>query len=871
MESRARREEEEFKEIIYRSLKAEESAAFRQSQKDKNYKKSEKYEDQLRSTAASTAASARDSYMILRKRNIILSKNTYFGHIETIADGDDSSEHFFLSSAEGLDELVKIKDGENNHNIVPFIFDKSRPFLGALMNCYRKQNGDDFVVVSEGNGDHVEKLCYHPQLIREVHVKHQEIIGDVSTLFTVYGEDQIVEYDDLFSKRLDENRQLPGMRNIIATLRTQQYEIINADKDLNFAVQGCAGSGKSQCLIHRLFYLRNELRDDGWDKVLLITPTQMFRNYSSELMKRYRLDGIANTSIADLYRMLLSAFDPRFRNRQYIFELTEEYLPDKYLHEVYAPENMARIDSAIKDAIINHVAAACNLLEIDVPGREDIDIDYVNTLVSKLTENMIRFDEIESRMSDDPEYREHREAIDSLEKDLVASNRRQKGLLERQKRLEAEYKEFDILRNSLTAAEADVDEHLRRIAENKDACGNDLQECIKQLNSVDSASTTLALLARYYETRAKAIDVITPWSEKAKEEAVYLASLRNALEDCRQRLSRFTKNVSAQTWEKNHNNDVQTNNANLASVRDDIAIAEMYLEDHSKWLQEHNGEEAKKQRLTYRAELERARYYLGRIESSVFEQEVWNELAGAKKENGIETLQVVKTKDGHQRQNRILYKSDLLFYLKIYHVLHKTRTLPDYRMICIDEGQDLHSADYELLRLMYPNAVLNIFGDTAQALHVDCGITDWQRETGVEKVFTLNNNYRNNAAIVDFCNKRFNSDMAFCGSVANYAAPSIVDQARFKHALLEGNAVVIVKNRDAFIEMCDSMNIDHKAIKYIDTKIDAVDETHIQCYSIYAAKGLEFPNVLVYANGMTQNQKIVACTRAMSNLVYYKF
>lgn len=171
------------------------------------------------------------------------------------------------------------------------------------------------------------------------------------------------------------------------------------------------------------------------------------------------------------------------------------------------------------------------------------------------------------------------------------------------------------------------------------------------------------------------------------------------------------------------------------AVQNDITIAEMYLEDHSTWLQEHNIEEAKQQRQTYRSELERARYYLSRIESSVFEQEVWNELSGAKKENGIETIRIIDGKDGHQRQNRILYKSDLLFYLKIYHSLHKKHSLPDYRMICIDEGQDLHRADYELLRALYPDSVMNIFGDVTQALHVECGISNWQAETGIDTSF----------------------------------------------------------------------------------------------------------------------------------------
>lgn len=64
------------------------------------------------------------------------------------------------------------------------------------------------------------------------------------------------------------------------------------------------------------------------------------------------------------------------------------------------------------------------------------------------------------------------------------------------------------------------------------------------------------------------------------------------------------------------------------------------------------------------------------------------------------------------------------------------------------------------------------------------------------------------------------------------------------------------------------MNIAPDSMCYVDTKADSVATDKMMCYSIFAAKGLEFQNVMVYADGMTDNQKIVACTRAMNELVY---
>ena len=58
--------------------------------------------------------------------------------------------------------------------------------------------------------------------------------------------------------------------------------------------------------------------------------------------------------------------------------------------------------------------------------------------------------------------------------------------------------------------------------------------------------------------------------------------------------------------------------------------------------------------------------------------------------------------------------------------------------------------------------------------------------------------------------------------------------------------------------------------EYLDTKAEAPGGRKIPCYSIFAAKGLEFQKVVVFPLNMTVNQKVVACTRAMEELYYYE-
>lgn len=183
---------------------------------------------------------------------------------------------------------------------------------------------------------------------------------------------------------------------------------------------------------------------------------------------------------------------------------------------------------------------------------------------------------------------------------------------------------------------------------------------------------------------------------------------------------------------------------------------------------------------------------------------------------------------------------------------------------------DYYSIDYMMLKDLYPNARLNVFGDTEQVLHESCGIKNWKEDTGIAKVYELNNNYRNAAAIADFCNKTFGSDMLYYGAIKKEQQPQMIMNAAQISKSLGQDTVVVVKNRDAYDDLCHKLENEPvtKRLMFIDTHATEVPKDVIPCYSIFAAKGLEFRSAVVYAKGMTKNQKIVACTRAMEELYY---
>ena len=872
--SRAWADEEQHKEGIYRSFEKKQRRTTEAVQVAEQYYESGQYEDQDAFMAAGPLSAARRNKRKLDMEIKALYDRPYFAHVQiTERDGGGEADHFFLSDSEWLDSAIDVSD-DGSASIIPFKKMPERPLLDKIRLLYTMPSRNDITVTvpDQRRGTQCTTI-FSPNLIRNVDVFRRKL-RSVETLLSEMQEDigeEHIEADELLAQRLQENRSDARLRNIISTLQRRQFSIIQSDINLNFVVQGCAGSGKTQCLIHRLFFLRESLSESGWDKVLLITPTQLFRNYSSELMRRYRLTDVTNCSLADFYCQLLQSYDQRFRNRQYQFELTEEYLPDKYLRKAYAPAQIAAIETEIQNAIHKHIEEGCALAEIEFDSNSPITIDFVNHVVQRLTDAIQRFDNTEKAFSNDPEYIEHRDAINDLDKQIKALSRRQAELLENRSKLSTAKELYDQLLSDLAKAKAE-EEEWERIVEKEEK--EVVDEMLDQADAANTATYGYAFslsAKRYAIALYRLLDMVVPDGERAKYKQSYRELLHGITEECQEALNAFLKKQTPAAWLRNFEQRCQANQTNLADVETDIELSQLYLDDHTAWLQEHNVEDAKKQRQAHRAALEHARYYLSRIESSVFEQEVWNALAPLKKECDIETLHIEQLDDGRQRQTRILYKSDLLFYLKIYTALHTTKNLRNYGMICIDEGQDMHAADYQLIREIYPHAVLNIFGDTEQVLHESCGISNWRHETDIDTVYTMNDNYRNTPAIVDFCNNRFGSAMRYCGIIRENQRPKVIDNtAQLLEAFSRGISTVVLRDRESYELLCELAGGMSSGFEYIDTKCDEVPAGKIACYSIYAAKGLEFSKVLVFAEGMTRNQKIVACTRAMDELYYFE-
>ena len=299
-------EEEKYKEEVYRTFDDMSSSASSEVSLTKSDIIRGGFDDKETFMIRRQLSSAEKRRHEIEKLVCKLYDRPYFSHVEVSVEDDlYDREHYFLSDCESLNEMVRIgKDGY----LLPFKQDSERPISGALFHCYQSKKGNSISYM----GPQGDKFIFIPQSICDTDIEKRKLLNAIQ-LYPTPDVSQITA-DELLELKLQENRDNPTLRNIISTLQQMQFEIIEIDTKTSFVVQGCAGSGKSQCMLHRLFFLRDVLSQDGWNKVLLLTPTKLFRQYSAELIRRYQLSDIYNCSIADLYRNLLNTYDAVFVN-----------------------------------------------------------------------------------------------------------------------------------------------------------------------------------------------------------------------------------------------------------------------------------------------------------------------------------------------------------------------------------------------------------------------------------------------------------------------------------------------------------------------------------------------------------------------------
>lgn len=129
---------------------------------------------------------------------------------------------------------------------------------------------------------------------------------------------------------LEEKRGEINLTNIIRTIQINQNNIIDYDFKKNLIVQGCAGSGKTMILLHRLANMKYNMTNLDLKKIKIITPNKNFNLFIDDLSKNLHIEDIDKISLCEYYVKLLV----RYYKYTSINILKEKDITKQYKEEI---------------------------------------------------------------------------------------------------------------------------------------------------------------------------------------------------------------------------------------------------------------------------------------------------------------------------------------------------------------------------------------------------------------------------------------------------------------------------------------------------------------------------------------------------------
>lgn len=116
-------------------------------------------------------------------------------------------------------------------------------------------------------------------------------------------QDKII-IDPFLQKILNERRNDTNMRGIMESVQYRQNEIIYADFEENLVVQGCAGSGKTIILFHRLANMEFSNDDFKISEVIFISPNEGFKNFITGFVRSLDIRNLSMLTFSEYIKNL---------------------------------------------------------------------------------------------------------------------------------------------------------------------------------------------------------------------------------------------------------------------------------------------------------------------------------------------------------------------------------------------------------------------------------------------------------------------------------------------------------------------------------------------------------------------------------------
>ena len=179
----------------------------------------------------------------------------------------------------------------------------------------------------------------------------------------------IVSDDEILAPYLSVNAD-NRLKNIVASIQSEQNEIIREKINKNLIIQGVAGSGKTTVALHRIAYLvYNYINDIKPEQFLVVGPNKFFVNYISNVLPDLDVNNVLQLTYDEVVK--------KYTKENFTFLPTEDKLiksistPDKMFFEKLRTSMLYK--KAIDKYIEDYVAEFFGYNDLETNGYKVID------------------------------------------------------------------------------------------------------------------------------------------------------------------------------------------------------------------------------------------------------------------------------------------------------------------------------------------------------------------------------------------------------------------------------------------------------------------------------------------------------------------
>lgn len=237
--------------------------------------------------------------------------------------------------------------------------------------------------------------------------------GKLEKCFTAFGEDAITLDGEVIDEKLleiiKEKRNNPKLTDIIMTIQSNQNKIMRSPVDESFILQGCAGSGKTMILLHRISVVLYNNKSIMPQNILILTPNKNFDTFIDELSSQLGLEYVERISIDEYYKTLLNRYEPNGKNDGVV--VSEKHLPKELLTRLYSLEFQNKViadyhnywDKVLSSIKESSFIPLCDKLDTPKPQLDTHDNNCLRNLKGMAGSAKLR---IETNLGEIAKYKE---------------------------------------------------------------------------------------------------------------------------------------------------------------------------------------------------------------------------------------------------------------------------------------------------------------------------------------------------------------------------------------------------------------------------------------------------------------------------------